>query len=313
LQSNLIKENSAMELNGIISAIITPFSDDGEKVNEAELKSLVESGVQSGLGGIVPCGGTGEFATLLPEERKRVVEVVVEAAKGRTAVMAQVGANSTREAVVYAKHAQTVGADAIMLATPYYESLDFEAVRRYFHDIAAATTLPICIYNFPPAMGIRYDAERVSILASEIESVKFMKDSSGDFALLDSLLNRGTGVKLFAGEDVLAFPALLQGCAGVINGAANFLAPAFARMLAASNRGDANEVISIWREINPLISGIIGGHYNSGIKAAVAALGFDVGPIRAPYNTLPKEQYARVQALVHATNPTLLNTPKSAL
>ncbi|MGB3875237.1 MAG: dihydrodipicolinate synthase family protein [Shinella zoogloeoides] len=301
-----------MQPNGIISAIITPFSSDGESVNESELRAIVESGITSGLGGIVPCGGTGEFAAMSPDERRRVVEIVVEQAGKRTSVMAQVGANSTREAVAHAKHAAKVGADAIMLATPYYESIDFDGVRRYFHDVAAASDLPICIYNFPPAMGIRYDADRVRTLVGEISSIKFMKDSSGDFALLDSLINSGTGVQLFAGEDVLAFPAFLQGCAGVINGAANFLTPAFVKMLNASNDGQYEDVMTTWRKINPLISEVISGHYNGGVKAAVAALGFDVGPIRAPYNSLSQEKTERIQAIVKSMDPALLNTPKTA-
>ena len=301
-----------MTLDGIVSAIITPFSQDGEAVNESELRALVDSGIKSGLGGIVPCGGTGEFATMPPDERRKVVEIVVHQAAGRTSVMAQIGATSTREAVAHAKHAAATGADAIMLATPYYESIDFEGVRRYFHDIAAATDLPICIYNFPPAMGIRYDAGRVQTLAGEIPKIKFMKDSSGDFGLMDSLLNSGTDIKIFAGEDILTFPALLQGCAGVINGAANFLAPAFLKMLNAAKKRQVDEVLEVWRQINPAISAIIGGHYNGGIKAAVAALGFDVGPVRAPYNVLPREAFNRIQSLVKAIDPALLNTPKSA-
>jgi len=244
-----------MHPHGIVSAIITPFSKDGESVNEPELRALVESGISSGLGGIVPCGGTGEFATLSPDERRRVVEVVVEQTSKRTSVMAQIGANSTREAVAHARHAASVGADAIMLATPYYEAIDFESIRRYFHDIASATDLPICIYNFPPAMGIRYDVERLQTLVADVPNIMFMKDSSGDFALLDSLINSGTGVKLFAGEDVLVFPAFLQGCAGVINGAANFLTPAFVKMLDASNEGRLDDVMTVWRQINPVISG----------------------------------------------------------
>ena len=302
-----------MQPNGIISAIITPFTPDGESVHESELRAVVESGITSGLGGIVPCGGTGEFATMAPDERRRVVEIVVEQASKRTAVMAQVGANSTREAAAHARHAAAAGADAIMLATPYYESIDFDGVRRYFHDVAAASDLPICIYNFPPAMGIRYDAERVRMLAEEIPAIRFMKDSSGDFALLDSLINSGTGVQLFAGEDILAFPAFLQGCAGVINGAANFLTPAFVRMLDASRAGNFEDVMQVWRKINPLISEVISGHYNGGVKAAVAALGFDTGPIRAPYDSLSPEKAGRIHAIVKSMDPALLNTPKAAL
>lgn len=303
-----------MQLTGIVSAIITPFGDGGETVNHSELKALVESGVRSGLGGIVPCGGTGEFATLSYEERQKVVETCVAAATGRVAVMAQVGGCSTREAVGHARHAKAVGADAMMLATPYYEGIGFDAVRRYFSDVAAASDLPICVYNFPPAMGIHYDVDRMLTLVQEIPSIAYMKDSSGDFALFDALSAANLGIGLFPGEDALAFPGFLKGAAGAINGAANFVGPAMAKMFTAANKGDANEVMAIWRGINPLVSAVIhSGHYNGGVKAACAALGFATGPIRKPYDILPQSAIDAVTAAVRATDPALMNVARSAV
>jgi len=299
-----------MQPQGIISAIITPFSQDGETINEKTLRQLIESGIASGLNGIVPCGGTGEFATLSFTERQKIVEISIEQAAGRMAIMAQTGANSTREAVLHAKHAASMGAHAIMPATPYYETIDFDSIRRYFHDIASATDLPICLYNFPAAMGVYYNIERIQILMEEIPSIRFIKDSSADFALLDCLVNEGLGIKVFVGEDILTFPAFLQGCEGVINGTANFLAPAFVQMLMASKTGQTDQLMTIWRQINPLISAIIGsGHYNGAVKAATAALGFDVGAIRAPYNILSQTKIAHIQALVRQVDGNLLNKP----
>jgi 4-hydroxy-tetrahydrodipicolinate synthase len=93
-----------------------------------------------------------------------------------------------------------------MLATPYYESIDFDGVRRYFHDSANATDLAICIYNFPPAMSVRYDADRAAVLAKEVRSVKFIKDSSGDFGLFDSLVSGDSGVQVFARAELAQPP-----------------------------------------------------------------------------------------------------------
>ncbi|GBR52417.1 dihydrodipicolinate synthase [Neokomagataea thailandica NBRC 106555] len=302
-----------MELNGIVSAVITPFSSDGESVNEAELRAIVESGVLSGLGGFVPCGGTGEFATLSFDERQKVTEICIEQAAGRSAVMAQVGACSTREAIAHAKHAQAAGADAMMLATPYYEGISFEGVRRFYHDIAAAVSLPICIYNFPPSMGVAYDPDRVAQLMEEIPSVKYIKDSSGDFGLLNALVTGSTGVKVFAGEDILIVPSFTQGCAGVINGSANFIAPACVKMFDAAKKGDFETLRSVWDSVNPLVRAVISDHYNGGVKAAVAALGFATGPIRKPYDELPAERFALIQDIISKMDPSLLNRTKQSL
>lgn len=296
-----------MEPSGIISAIITPFSPDGESINESELRALVDSGVASGLNGFVPCGGTGEFAALALEERRRVVEIVVEQTDGRAAVVAQVGATSTREAVAHAKHAEAAGADAIMLATPYYEHISFDGVRRYFSDVAAATKLPICIYNFPPAMGIAYDPDRVTTLMQEIRTVKFIKDSSGDFGLLNALVTGKTGIKVFAGEDILVVPSFVRGCAGVINGSANFIAPALVKMFAAAKAGDLELLRRMWNQVDPLVSAVIGGHYNSGVKAACRALGFETGPVRAPYNEATQSRTEFIQQIVKNIDSSLLN------
>ena len=301
-----------MKVAGIISAIVTPFSPDGESVNEPELRKLVDSAVASGLGGFVPCGGTGEFATLSFEERRRVVEVVVEQAAGRAAVIAQVGGTSTRDARSHAKHAETVGADAIMLATPYYEPIGFAAVRRYFHDVASATALPICIYNYPAAMGVRYDADTVALLMEEISTIRFIKDSGGDFGLLNALVTGTTGIKVFAGDDLLTVPSFVQGCAGVINGSANFIGPALVRMFTAAADGDLALLRTLWNQVNPLVSAVCAGHYNSGVKAACAALGFAVGPIRAPYQELTPERDQAIKQLVRRIDRGLMNVAPPA-
>ena len=291
---------------GVVSAIVTPFVADGSAINEEALRMLVEAGIQSGLDGFVPAGGTGEFATLSLEERQEVVEIVCSQASGRAKVIAQIGSTSIHEAVKLARHSESVGADAIMLATPYYESITFEQVRGYYHEVSAATSLPICIYNFPPAMGIRYTLDMVSSLVKEIPSVQLIKDSSGDFALLNELLEHQNQVAVFCGEDILAGPAFMRG-AGIIVGSTNFCAPAMVKLNRAAKARDYAGFVDTWNALIPLILAVIGGHYNGGVKAVCRELGFGVGPIRAPYNDMPAERLQLIRDAVAKTDRSLLN------
>ncbi|MEX4004435.1 dihydrodipicolinate synthase family protein [Paraburkholderia sp. EG285A] len=291
---------------GVFSAIVTPFTEDGESVNKEELRRLVEAGIRSGLDGFVPAGGTGEFATLSVDERKEVVETVCKQAAGRAKVIAQVGSTSTREAVALARHAESAGADAIMLATPYYESITFDQVRSYYRAVGDATSLPICIYNFPPAMGVKYSVDMVKTLAEDVPTVKLMKDSSGDFHLLNDLISAQEKVSIFCGEDILSGPAFLRG-AGVIVGSTNFCAPAMAKLHKAARAADYQSFVKIWDGIVPLILAVIGGHYNGGVKAVCRELGFAVGPIRAPYGDLSGERLDLIKRAIERTDRSLLN------
>jgi len=209
-------------------------------------------------------------------------------------------------AVQLARHAEEAGADAIMLATPYYESVTFDQVRAYYGDVADATSLPICIYNFPPAMGVHYTEDMIATLADEISTVKLIKDSSGDFALLNGLMENQNKVSVFCGEDILAGPAFLRG-AGIIVGATNFCAPGMVKLYQTAKTGDYVTFMETWNALTPLILAVIGGHYNGGVKAVCAEIGFDVGPIRAPYDGLPPERLDLIKSVVASTYRSLLN------
>src|SRR5437899_749143 len=115
-----------MALKGVLSAIVTPFTDDGEQIDETKLRKLIDQNIADGVDGFVPAGGTGEFSVLSHQERLKLVEIVIEQAAGRVAVLAHTGATSSREAITLSKHAERAGATAVMLATPYYEPIGFE-------------------------------------------------------------------------------------------------------------------------------------------------------------------------------------------
>ncbi|MGL6019999.1 MAG: dihydrodipicolinate synthase family protein [Gibbsiella quercinecans] len=296
-----------MILKGVLSAIVTPFTADGEKIDESALRKLVEQGIADGVDGFVPAGGTGEFSVLSHDERLRLVEIVVDQTAGRASVLAHTGATSTREAVAFSKHAQEVGASAIMLATPYYEPIGFNEAFAYYAGVAETTDLPICAYNFPPATGLHLDVDFLLKLAREIPQVKYVKDSSANIMQMSTLINEHSDeIHFLNGEDILMLPALMLKAPGMVMGIANFMAPALAKLQQASQSGDDQMVGTLWRQIYPLICLLGSGRYNSGVKAACELLGLSVGPVRAPIPQYSSEQKAALKNVLAQIDPALL-------
>jgi 4-hydroxy-tetrahydrodipicolinate synthase len=296
-----------MSLKGVLSAIVTPFTTDGENIDEAALRRLVDQNIADGADGFVPAGGTGEFSVLSHQERLRLVEIVVEQTGGRATVLAHAGATSSREAIAYAKHAERIGATAIMLATPYYEPIGFDEAFAYYAAVADATSLPICAYNFPPATGLHLDVDFLVRLAREIPSVKYVKDSSANVMQMFNLLSdHADDITFFNGEDVLMLPALSLKAPGMVMGVANFMTPALAMLQKASESGDGQTIHSVWRDINPVIRLLGNGRYNAGVKAACEILGLTVGPVRAPIPQYTAAQAAALKQVLSSLDPKYL-------
>jgi len=296
-----------MALKGVLSAIITPFTTDGENIDEAALRRLLDQSIADGVDGFVPAGGTGEFSVLSHQERLRLIEIVVEQTAGRATVLAHTGATSSREAIVLSKHAEKVGATAIMLATPYYEPIGLEEAYAYYAAVADATSLPICAYNFPPATGLHLGVDFLLKLTSEIPQVKFVKDSSANIGQMQALLcDHADDITFFNGEDVLMLPALMLRAPGMVMGVASFMAPALVKLQKAADAGDDLAVLSIWRQINPLVRYIGSRRYNAGVKAACELLGLAAGPVRAPIQNYTDLEKTGLRELLATVDPSLL-------
>lgn len=303
-----------MKLEGVLSAIVTPFTADGEKINEAALRRLVDQSLDDGVHGFVPAGGTGEFATLSFDERCRLIDIVTDQNAGRGTVLAHTGATSTREAVALSKHAEAAGATALMLATPYYEPIGFEEAYAYYADVAAATSLPICAYNFPAATGLHLTTEFLVKLAKEIPQVQYVKDSSCDIGQMNALrMEHAEDITLLIGEDVLLFQAMMIGTKGMVMGVANFMAPALRQLHDAAKAGDDAKIVSIWRQIDPLMRQLGKGPYNTGVKKACDILGLEAGPVRKPIRAYNDAQTAALKAALKAVDPALLTKSAQVL
>lgn len=294
-----------MDIQGAVSAIVTPFTADGSEVAERALRDLVDRTIAAGGDGIVACGGTGEFIALSSEERRRVVEIVCDQAAGRTAVIAQTGGLSTREALEHSRHAEQVGATGLMVAPPFYEPLNEEQAEAYFGAVAEAVELPVMVYNYPHGTGLSLSASFLERLANGYERIRFVKDSSADMVLLaDLVTNHRDTIGTFCGEDLLVGPALLLGARGLVTGSVNFMMPVHVRMAAAAAAGDVETAAGLWLELVPLITCLATSPYTSAVKTACALLGHDVGPVRAPLPSLTADRRDELEAHIKRLDPT---------
>src|SRR5665647_3529542 len=205
------------ELRGILSAVSTPFNDDQTRVEESALRELVDGQIEAGSHGLIPCGGTGEFATLTVEERKQVTEVVADQTRGRVTVVPHTGHLSTAVAVDLSRHAESVGADAVMVMYPFGEPVGLEEIYQYYKDISDAIHIPIMMYNIPSVTGQNLTPAYMAQMAREIENVKYVKDSSGDLTQISTLLyDYADVITAFNGWDTITFSGLALGAKGSV-------------------------------------------------------------------------------------------------
>ncbi|MDX2348078.1 MAG: 4-hydroxy-tetrahydrodipicolinate synthase, partial [Nitrospirota bacterium] len=205
--------------SGSLVAIVTPFSKG--KFDEKAMADLIEFHIANGTDGIVPCGTTGESATLTPDEHERVVAVTVEVVNKRITVIAGTGSNSTDEAIIFTKHAKAVGADGALLITPYYNKPTQEGLFRHFEAVAKAVDLPQILYNIPGRTSINMLPDTTARL-SQIPSIIGIKEGSGSLQQVSEIIHRSKpGFLVLSGDDPLTLPMMALGGKGVITVTAN--------------------------------------------------------------------------------------------
>ena len=201
------------QLQGVLPALITPFTDDGTDLDAEALAAIVERVIAAGVGGLVPGGSTGEFTTLSHAERRRLVEVTVEAAAGRVPVVAGTGALSTAETIELSVHAERSGAAAVMIVPPFYDPLGWRELLAHYRAVADQIAIPIMYYNLPGATGVTLDSDQFRELR-RVAGVSSLKDTGGDAVVATELIHAGEDTPvLLNGWDTLTFAAARRGCA----------------------------------------------------------------------------------------------------
>ena len=270
---------------GVYTAIVTPFADD--KVDYESLGKLIEWQIESGVDGIVPCGTTGESATLDEKEHGEVIEFVVKQVRGRVKVVAGTGSNSTRTAIELTAHAQETGADGSLLVCPYYNRPTPEGLYQHYLEISKSTTLPLVLYNVPGRTGVNLPFEVVERLAGR-ENVVAVKEASGNIGHV-SRIAAGTTLTVLSGDDGLTLPILSVGGRGVISVASNVV-PAEMRSLVGSYLGgDTDKALAVHRKLSELFKALFVETNPIPVKTALAEMGKIREEFRLPLVSMSRE------------------------
>ncbi len=283
---------------GVGTALVTPFTSSGA-VDEAAVVRLARRQVDAGVHFLVPCGTTGEAPTLSPEERRRVVELVVEEAGGRVPVLAGAGGYDTREVVESARAMREAGASGLLSVTPYYNKPTPEGLFRHYQAIAEAVPLPIVVYNVPGRTGCNVDPATLARLAT-IAGVAGVKEASGNVTQICEVLKSvPADFLVLSGDDALTLPAMAVGARGVVSVASNEVPGEMARLVEAAERNDFAAAREIHQRLLPLMLANFAESNPIPVKAAMAQMGLLEETYRLPMvppRPETRERLARVLA-----------------
>jgi 4-hydroxy-tetrahydrodipicolinate synthase len=288
-----------MEYWGIHTALCTPFRAGGNAVDHRRLRALVNDQIRNGVHGLIPGGSTGEYPALSNQERRAVAATVCAAARGRLPVTVGVGAMSTAEAVGLARHAKSIGADAVMLGGPYYEEPSEDEMYDHFAAVAVDGGLPVMIYNNPPGTGYSLSPKFIARVAG-IPGVVAIKDTTHQAARIEEIRHLcGKRIQLLSGQDTLQFVGLVSGARAAVWGAPNAVPAAcaelFERIVA---RGDIAGGRKLWKSLYLVNRFFEAESYVAAVKAGAAIRGIDVGPPRLPIKPLGDKARARLAKLM---------------
>ncbi|MBI5188472.1 MAG: 4-hydroxy-tetrahydrodipicolinate synthase [Nitrospirae bacterium] len=258
-------------IKGSIVAIVTPFKNG--KVDEKALGDLIEWHIGQGINGIVPCGTTGESATLDYREHYRVIKFTVEAVNKRVPVIAGTGANATDETIMITKEAKKYGADAALLVSPYYNKPTQEGLYRHYKAVAEAVDIPIVLYNVPGRTAVNILPTTVARLA-EIKNIVAIKEATGDMKQVSEVIRLcGDRITVLSGDDFTTLPLLALGGKGVISVSANVAPKDVSRMCSLWMKGQHDKARAIHYKLEPLNTAMFIETNPIPVKTALAMMG----------------------------------------
>ena len=263
-------------------AIVTPMNED-ETVNYSKLDELLEEQILSGTDAIIICGTTGESSTLTVEEHMEAIRFTVERVKGRVPVIAGTGSNCTATAIALSARAESDGADAVLLVTPYYNKATQQGLIRHYTRIAGSIRIPAILYNVPSRTGCNIQPETMVCLAKNVENIVGIKEASGNISQVAKLMSLADGcVDLYSGNDDQILPILALGGKGVISVLSN-VAPARTHEMAASYlAGNREKALALQLDAIELIDALFCEVNPIPVKTALNLMGRKVGPLRGP-------------------------------
>lgn len=278
---------------GAIVAIITPFKNG--QVDEEALRKLIEFQIENGTSGIVPCGTTGESATLTHEEHDRVIEITIDAVKKRIPVIAGTGSNSTAEALRLTKHACEAGADGALVVCPYYNRPTQEGLYQHYKAIAEEVPIPIVVYNIPGRTGVNMNPDTLARLA-KIPNIVGVKEAAGSIKQMSDIIGLcDPDFDVLSGDDAFTLPLLALGGKGIISVISNVAPADMAEMVSAFEAGDLEKARRLHYKMIPLIDSLFVETNPVPVKAALSMMGMIEYELRLPLCKLTQGSYDRLK------------------
>ena len=274
-------------LKGAITAIVTPFKNG--KINYSKMEELIEFQIANNIDGLVVCGTTGESATLSEQEQKKLIKFVVDKVAGRIPVVAGTGTNDTKKSLKMSKYAEDVGANYLLLVSPYYNKTTRQGIIQHYEYIADNTSIPSIMYNVPSRTGLNMDTDAI-IELSEHPNILGIKEASGDVAKSIKILSEASeNFLVFSGNDDIIVPMLSIGGSGVISVLSNIMPKETHDMCKYYFEGETEKAKDIQLHLSDLISKLFIEVNPIPVKEAMNLLGFNVGSPRLPLVNMSKK------------------------
>lgn len=276
-----------MLFKGVGTAIITPFLDNS--INYDEFQKIIEFQIENGADSIIVCGTTGESSTMTTEERKYAIRFVVNTVNKRIPVIAGTGSSCTKTSIELSIYAEAVGADGLLIVTPYYNKTTQDGIVEHYKTIANSTKLPIIIYNVPSRTGLNILPSTYKKLI-QIDNVVGIKEASGDISQVAKIANLYKDeLYIYSGNDDMILPILALGGHGAISVVSNIIPKDTKEMITYFENGDIDKAIELQQKIFPLITALFSEVNPIPVKAALGLMGYQVGTPRLPLVEISKD------------------------
>ncbi len=289
-------------LRGCATALVTPFKEDGS-VDEERLRALVLRQIEMGVRLLVPCGTTGESATMTEEEDRRVIQITIEAARGRARVIAGTGSNSTAASIEYSRTARELGADAVLVVAPFYNKPTQGGLYAHFRAVAEAISpLPVVLYNVPGRTSSNISAETVLRLARDVENIAAVKEASGNFSQIMEILHaRPEHFRVLSGDDAVTLALMALGADGVVSVVSNEAPHLMTLIVNLALAGKWDEARRAHYDLLPLMEANFIESSPGPVKAAMALMGLLEENLRLPLVPVEEKTRERLRRILAET------------
>lgn len=293
---------SRINLRGVGVALITPFKDD-ESVDYDALTRLVDYQIQNNTDYLVILGTTAETPTLTEDEKKNIIELVVNRVNGKIPIILGAGGNNTRAIVDYLRNGNFDGIDAILSVVPYYNKPSQEGIYQHYKAVSEASKLPVILYNVPGRTGVNMSAETTLRIANEFKNVVAIKEASGDMTQMDDIIKRKPeSFDVISGDDGITFPLITLGAIGVISVIANAFPKEFSRMTRLALDGDYQSALTIHHSFSELFSLLFIDGNPAGVKSMLNMMGYIENKLRLPLVPTRITTFEKIRLVLNELN-----------